>query len=208
MQTLDADTQIAEGVQSESSEIDPRKEVLDQVETEVGKLEAAFGELANLKSLEQEADAVFQEACAEEQKILQSESSEKESVKTLLQIRAQKDLLHARLLSARKRVALEVDAIAYDIGASLRKAFAIFAHALLAEKQAEMAELFNDLLPAGSIPGINNRDLVYACAPVLKRRQILNWCNDAPRKDQAEELDQLRELPCRWLAALRELTAI
>ena len=50
----------------------------------------------------------------------------------------------------------------------LRKAFANFAYALLPEKQAKKAELFNDFLPAGSIPGINNRDWVPACMPVVK----------------------------------------
>jgi hypothetical protein len=41
--------------------------------------------------------------------------------------------------------------------------------------------------------------------PVVRRRQILNWCNDPSRKDQAEELDQLKQLPRQWLTALRGL---
>jgi hypothetical protein len=51
---------------------------------------------------------------------------------------------------------------------SIAQSFCNFAYALLAEKQAEKAELFNDFLPAGSIPGINNRDWVPACMPVVK----------------------------------------
>jgi hypothetical protein len=67
----------------------------------------AFGELESFKILEQQADAAFQEACAEERRIFESESSEKESVKALLQTRAQKDLRASHLTNARKRINLQ-----------------------------------------------------------------------------------------------------
>jgi hypothetical protein len=114
-----------------------------------------------------------------------------------------KDLRSERLANARKRIVFQRDTIAYDIGAPLHKAFANFAHSLLARKEAEMSELFYHLLLAGSIPRINNNDLVRACASLTRLRQIANWCNDAPRKDQQEKLDRLRQLPRRWLSELR-----
>jgi hypothetical protein len=113
----------------------------------------------------------FRKLAPKNAKILQSGSSEKKSVNALLQCRAVQDLRRQRLADARKKVAFQSDTIALDHGAVLRKAFANFAHALLAQKEREMAELLNDLLPADSLPGINNRDLVYACALVVRRRQ-------------------------------------
>jgi hypothetical protein len=140
--------------------------------------------------LNRPGDTLFQEACAEERRILESESSEKESLKALLQCRAQKDLRHARLLNVRKRIS---------------KAFANFAHGLLAQKEREITALFNALLPSLSIAGLTNADLVRASAPVTRVRQVANWCNSAPKADQQEELAELKQLPRLWLAALRKL---
>ena len=85
----------------------------------------------------------------------------------------------------------------------MRKSFAIFANGLLTRKERKIRELFDTLLPHGSIPGLDNRNLVRASAPVTKIQQIAYGINAAPSKDQQEELGQLKELPRRWLAALR-----
>jgi hypothetical protein len=95
------------------------------------------------------------------------------------------------------------DLITLDIGPVLRKAFANYAHSLLMQKEREIMALFNELLPHGSVAGVDNRDLVHASVPVTRFRQIANWCNNQPHKDQQEELNQLKELPRKWLAGLR-----
>ena len=55
----------------------------------------------------------------------------------------------------------------------------------------------------GSDPDLEHNQ----CRAKLLLRQILNCCNDAPRKDQREELAQLRQLPRRWLGELRSVIA-
>jgi hypothetical protein len=70
---------------------------------------------------------------------------------------------------------------------------------------SEITALLGVLLPHGSVSGVDNRDLVHASVPVTRFRQIANWCNNQPHKDQQEELNQLQELPRRWLDALRGL---
>jgi hypothetical protein len=166
----------------------------------------AFTELDNLQGQKEELEHAFVQAAEDEKQILaDSTSTEAQSVKRLLEARARKDIRAERLNAHKKRIANHRDLVTFDIGEPLRKAFARFAHSLLMAKEAEMSALFYSLLPSGSIPGADNRTLVQACAPVTRIRQIANWCNNQPLKDQEQELAQLMDLPRRWLAALRGL---
>jgi hypothetical protein len=67
------------------------------------------------------------------------------------------------------------------------------------------AELTKLRATNASQPGIDNQILVRASAPVTRVRQIANWCNGTPHKDQQEELKALQQLPAKWLASLRSL---
>jgi hypothetical protein len=206
LDTAEPDIAGVVSTQPESPQPDQRKELLAELESEVVKLEAAFSRLDALRTEEAELVTACEQAGAEEARILADhEASERQSVDRLLRARALKDVRAERLSAHRKRVALHQDLIVHDLRAPLRKSFANFAHSLLVAKEAEMSELFYALLPNNSIPGLTNRDLVQACTPVVRRRQVLNWCNNPPRKEEQEELDQLKELPRRWLAALGEL---
>jgi hypothetical protein len=179
---------------------------LDQLEARVRELEQSFGRLETLQSELQDLELAYQESCGEEKRILADETAtEKEATKRLLECRAKRDLRHERLLNGKRRISDLIDTITLDDGPDLRRFFARFAHRLLAEKEAAITELFNDLLTPGFIAGVNNRDLVQASAPVVRVRQIANWCNNQPHKDQQEELSQLRELPRLWLTALHKL---
>jgi hypothetical protein len=109
------------------------------------------------------------------------------------------------LLNGKRRISDQIDTITFDIGQDVRGSFALFAHRLLTEKEAAVTKLSNDLFPPGSIAGISNRDLVRASAPVTQVRQIANWCNNQSNQDQQQKLDQLKELPRKWLATLCHL---
>jgi hypothetical protein len=210
MQTValsEPDTNVV-GVVSTQPAADRRTEALDELETQTCRLEEAFNAFGSLAAEEQELFNAYEEAAAEEKAILEDQdASEKQSVERPLKARALKDVRDARLATHRKRISGHLDLIIYDLGEPLRKSFANFAHALLMQKQAEMSSLFYDLLPTGSIPGIDNSDLVRACTPVTRIRQTANWCNARPKSDQAEELAELKQLPRLWLAALRKLLA-
>jgi hypothetical protein len=206
VQTLDADVEVADSVQSESPEANPYVQALGELEVQTRKLDEAFAELERLIIQEQQADSLFQESCTEEQQILQSESSERESVKALIQIRAQRDLRGMHLANVRKRVSFQQDGIAFDVGQDTRRAFAHFSFALLQAKEGETLELFRNLFPVESLPpGVDHRTLVQSCRRIIWHRQVSNWCSGQSNPDQQQELEQLRELPGRWLVALRRL---
>jgi hypothetical protein len=61
-------------------------------------------------------------------------------------------------------------------------------------------------------PGISHDPKIrkpLALRNLLSKRRLpgrfANWCNNQPHKDQQEELNQLTELPRKWLATLRGL---
>jgi hypothetical protein len=110
-----------------------------------------------------------------------------------------------RVATGKRRVTEAIDVIVSDTGPELRRFFAHFSNNLLNEKVAETTALFNALLPPGSIAGISNTELVHASMPVVLVRQVSNWCSNHSHPDPQEELEQLRELPRKWLTALRRL---
>jgi hypothetical protein len=204
-ETID-ESQLDVGLQAKSPEPDQHILALTELEAEVVKLDAAFIELSNLESQQQELEYAFVQVCEDEKLILtDSGATEAQSVKKLVECRARKDIRAERLAAHKKRVANHRDLITFDISPVLRRAFANYAHGLLARKEAEMSELFYNLLPSGSLPGIDNRQLVEASSPVTKIRQVFNWTHNQPRQDQEQELTELKELPHKWLVALRRL---
>jgi hypothetical protein len=109
------------------------------------------------------------------------------------------------LASHKARINAHIDLLIHDLGAPLRRSFAIFGHGLLKAKEAQITALFNWLFPAGSFPGTDIQTLVHESDPVTKVRQIANWTNSVPAKNPDEELAQLQLLPRKWLAALAAL---
>jgi hypothetical protein len=121
----------------------------------------------------------------------------------LLKARATKDVREARVSVAGKRIALQADLIQYDLGEPLRMKLRHLAHDLLITKENEMVALFNTLFPPPT--NVSVEQLVHNCAPIVHYRQIANWTDIALEKDPQAQLSQLRELPGRWLTALKSL---
>jgi hypothetical protein len=96
----------------------------------------------------------------------------------------------------------------FDLTEPLRAKIRNLAHALLVAKENEMAQLFNDLFPPPHGLPISVEQLVQSCAPVVRYRQVNNFCDVALENDPQSQLKQLRELPQRWINSLRELVEV
>jgi hypothetical protein len=206
MQDLIDSTQ-AEPQSSQTAETDPYGPALADIENQLHSLDAVFLELDKLKAEEQELVAAYDEASREEKAVLESveNTSEKDSVKRLIECRARKDVRNAKLDGTHRRITQHVDLIVANLGPELRRSFAHLGHRLLVDKEAEISAMLDELIAPNSVAGLSNATLVRASVPVTKYRQVSNWVSDQPNPDRPRELEQLRELPPKWIASLRAL---
>ena len=205
------DVDLAEGepAQPESPELNPYAEALAQIESGLAQLASGFAELDDLQSEEQQLAAACEQAASEESRILaDSDATEAQSVKKLIEIRAKKDLRSQRLLEHKTAINLYTDRLRFDLCEPLRRNFTNLAFALLAARRERMEKLFHQLFGNGADHGlpVSTVELTQRSRPVLDLERLCNWIRDAG-KDPQEELTQLRsELPRRWLIELRRVT--
>jgi hypothetical protein len=182
--------------------------VLADLEVELEVLEGAFGELEKLKTAEARLAGELEECAKEENQIIRDGSlPEKAATQKLLEVRARRDLRAARLAEAHKKIVLQIDLIIFDIGESLRGRFVNFSHQLFVTRESELRQIVLKLFPNGGGLPLSPEQLLAAAAPLTPFRQISNWTKIEFPQDPAEHLEQLRDLPGRWLSELRVIVA-
>jgi len=179
---------------------------------QLSQLRAGFDQLDTLRSEEGELAAACEQVALEESRILaDSDATEAQSVKRLVECRAKKDIRNQRLITHRKRIAGCVDVVMFDIGQLLRRNLSNLAYALLRARQDRIQKLFDSTLGNAADHGlpVTTQDLTQRSRPVLALQGLYNSIGRDGHKDPADELAELRsEVPRRWQSELRAVIEV